>query len=77
MSGEGTAELMEEDLNRAVGASVPASIHLRDDRVVISWDELEQEIPSTASISDASVVLQPVEPSLPLVTVDLPKLVKG
>lgn len=77
ISGEGTAELMEEDLNRAVGASVPATIHLRHDRVVIRWDQIEQEIAATASISDASVVLHPVEPSLPLVSVDLPKLVKG
>jgi LmeA-like phospholipid-binding len=77
MSGEGTAELTEEDLNRAVGSSVPATIHLRHDRVVIRWDQIEQEIAATASISDASVVLQPVEPSLPLLSVDLPKLVKG
>jgi hypothetical protein len=77
MSGEGTAELMEEDFNRAVNASVPATIHFRHDRVAIRWDQIEQEIVATASISDASVVLQPVEPSLPLVSVDLPKLVKG
>ena len=77
LSGEGTAEIMEEDLNRALAASVPATIHLRDDRVVIRWDQIGQEIAATASISDASLVLQPVEPSLPLVSVDLPKLVKG
>ena len=77
MSGEGTAELMEEDFNRALGASFPATIHLRRDRVVIRWDQNEQEIAATASIADASVVLRPVEPSLPLVSVDLPKLVKG
>jgi hypothetical protein len=44
---------------------------------VIRWDQIDQEIAATASVSDASVVLQPVEPSLPLVSVDLPKLVKG
>lgn len=77
MSGEGTAELMEEDFNRALGASFPATIHLQRDRVVIRWDQIEQEIAATASIADASVVLRPVEPSLPLVSVDLPKLVKG
>jgi hypothetical protein len=77
MSGEGTAELTEQDVNRAVGGSLPATIRFRDGRVAIRWDQSEQEIAATASISDARVVLQPDQPSLPVVSVDLPELVKG
>jgi hypothetical protein len=77
MRGEGTAQLTEKELNRAVDASVPATIRFRDGQVVIRLDQSEQEIPATASISDGGVVLQPALPSVPIVTVDLPEFVKG
>ncbi|HSL15526.1 MAG TPA: DUF2993 domain-containing protein [Actinomycetota bacterium] len=77
VSGEGTAELAEEELERAVRASVPATIRLKDGRVVIRLDQSEQGIAASASLSGGRVVLRPVQPSLPVVSVALPELVRG
>jgi hypothetical protein len=75
--GEGTAELTERELDRAVRTSVPATVHLKDGRVVIRLDQSEQEVMATASISGGGVVLRPIQPPLPVVSVALPELVKG
>jgi hypothetical protein len=75
--GEGTAELTEQELDRAVRTSVPATVHLKDGRVVIRLDQSEQEVMATASISGGGVVLRPIQPPLPVVSVALPELVKG
>lgn len=76
-SGEGSAEFTQDDLNAALGASIPVTIRFRAGRVVVRTAQSSQELEARPSISDGRLVLTPVRGSLPAVSIDLPEFVEG
>ncbi|HEY3210265.1 MAG TPA: DUF2993 domain-containing protein [Actinomycetota bacterium] len=74
--GEGTMTMTEEDVNRALPATLPVTVRLEDGGVTVVAEG--RTVRTRLLLSDGKLVLEPAQGSLPLsVSVRLPELVPG
>ena len=74
--GEGTVTMTEEDVNRALPATLPVTVRLENGGVTVVAEG--RTVRTRLLLSDGKLVLEPAQGSLPLsVSVRLPELVPG
>jgi LmeA-like phospholipid-binding len=76
-SGDGTAQFTQNDLNAALGASVPITVRFEGRRLLVRTNQGSQEFEARPSVSKRRLLLTPVLGALPELSIALPRVLAG